>query len=228
MDRKRLAKYFSQKPPVPFYIAGGVLLAAGVLIVLIQGGVYNALSYYFGVPAAVAGLLILCVTRGFVIRDAEADKQLDLLAARVDSELPDALKLTKLEDKTDKLHAKEQELERVPFKSYVYENENAKYKRGSDKVIRSSEIGAGVFVLCNTRFCALYRTASLVEDAETVSAFETPYDAIAGVTYVAAQYETMRLTVETADTSFTAIVPNDALMDDFSNRLKNRTGHTVL
>lgn len=123
---------------------------------------------------------------------------------------PDALKLT----------AKEQELERVPFKSYVYENENAKYKRGSDKVIRSSEIGAGVFVLCNTRFCALYRTASLVEDAETVSAFETPYDAIAGVTYVAAQYETMRLTVETADTSFTAIVPNDALMDDFSNRLK--------
>ena len=36
MDRKRLAKYFSQKPPVPFYIAGGVLLAAGVLIVLIQ------------------------------------------------------------------------------------------------------------------------------------------------------------------------------------------------
>ena len=55
MDRKRLAKYFSQKPPVPFYIAGGVLLAAGVLIVLIQGGVYNALSYYFGVPAAVAG-----------------------------------------------------------------------------------------------------------------------------------------------------------------------------
>lgn len=218
MDRKRLAKYFSQKPPVPFYIAGGVLLAAGVLIVLIQGGVYNALSYYFGVPAAVAGLLILCVTRGFVIRDAEADKQLDLLAARVDSELPDALKLT----------AKEQELERVPFKSYVYENENAKYKRGSDKVIRSSEIGAGVFVLCNTRFCALYRTVSLVEDAETVSAFETPYDAIAGVTYVAAQYETMRLTVETADTSFTAIVPNDALMDDFSNRLKNRTGHTVL
>lgn len=116
----------------------------------------------------------------------------------------------------------------MPFKSYVYENENAKYKRGSDKVIRSSEIGAGVFVLCNTRFCALYRTASLVEDAETVSAFETPYDAIAGVTYVAAQYETMRLTVETADTSFTAIVPNDALMDDFSNRLKNRTGHTVL
>ena len=103
MDRKRLAKYFSQKPPIPFYIAGGVLLAAGVLIVLIQGGVYNALSYYFGVPAAVAGLLILCVTRGFVIRDAEADKQLDLLAARVDSELPDALKLT----------AKEQELERL-------------------------------------------------------------------------------------------------------------------
>ena len=162
--------------------------------------------------------MILCVTRGFVIRDAEADKQLDLLAARVDSELPDALKLT----------AKEQELERVPFKSYVYENENAKYKRGSDKVIRSSEIGAGVFVLCNTRFCALYRTASLVEDAETVSAFETPYDAIAGVTYVSCAVRNDASDGGDGGHLLTAIVPNDALMDDFSNRLKNRPGHTVL
>lgn len=155
MDRKRFAKYFAQKPPVVLYVVGGVLLAAGVLIVLIQGGVYNAMSYYIGIPAAVLGLLILGVTRGIVIRDAEADKQLDLLAARADAELPDALRLT----------AKELETDRVPFKSYIYENDDAKYKRGTDKRLRSSEIGAGVFLLCNTRFCALYRTASLVEGA---------------------------------------------------------------
>ena len=53
MDRKRFAKYFAQKPPVVLYVVGGVLLAAGVLIVLIQGGVYNAMSYYIGIPAAV-------------------------------------------------------------------------------------------------------------------------------------------------------------------------------
>ena len=111
MDRKRFAKYFAQKPPVVLYVVGGVLLAAGVLIVLIQGGVYNAMSYYIGIPAAVLGLLILGVTRGIVIRDAEADKQLDLLAARADAELPDALRLT----------AKELETDRVPFKSYIYE-----------------------------------------------------------------------------------------------------------
>ena len=165
MDRKRFAKYFAQKPPVVLYVVGGVLLAAGVLIVLIQGGVYNAMSYYIGIPAAVLGLLILGVTRGIVIRDAEADKQLDLLAARADAELPDALRLT----------AKELETDRVPFKSYIYENDDAKYKRGTDKRLRSSEIGAGVFLLCNTRFCALYRTASLVEEREDVCAFEAAY-----------------------------------------------------
>ena len=102
MDRKRFAKYFAQKPPVVLYVVGGVLLAAGVLIVLIQGGVYNAMSYYIGIPAAVLGLLILGVTRGIVIRDAEADKQLDLLAARADAELPDALRLTAKELETDR------------------------------------------------------------------------------------------------------------------------------
>lgn len=55
MDRKRFAKYFAQKPPVVLYVVGGVLLAAGVLIVLIQGGVYNAMSYYIGHPRRRAG-----------------------------------------------------------------------------------------------------------------------------------------------------------------------------
>ena len=197
MDRRRFAKYFAQKPPVVLYVVGGVLLAAGVLIVLIQGGVYNAMSYYIGIPAAVLGLLILGVTRGIVIRDAEADKQLDLLAARADAELPDALRLT----------AKELETDRVPFKSYIYENDDAKYKRGTDKRLRSSEIGAGVFLLCNTRFCALYRTASLVEEREDVCAFEAAYAAITDAAYAAAEYETMRLTVRTADGAFSAIVP---------------------
>ena len=212
MDRKRFAKYFAQKPPVVLYVVGGVLLAAGVLIVLIQGGVYNAMSYYIGIPAAVLGLLILGVTRGIVIRDAEADKQLDLLAARADAELPDALRLT----------AKELETDRVPFKSYIYENDDATYKRGTDKRLRSSEIGAGVFLLCNPRFCALYRTASLVEEREDVCAFEAAYAAITDAAYVAAEYETMRLTVRTADGAFSAIVPNDALMDEFFRTLNPR------
>lgn len=217
MDRKRFAKYFAQKPPVVLYVVGGVLLAAGVLIVLIQGGLYNMMSYYIGIPAAVLGLLILGVTRGIVIRDAEADKQLDLLAARADAELPDALRLT----------AKELETDRVPFKSYIYENDDAKYKRGTDKRLRLSEIGAGVFLLCNTRFCALYRTASLVEEREDVCAFEAAYAAITDAAYVAAEYETMRLTVRTADGAFSAIVPNDALMDEFFRKLKSRADKTA-
>ena len=37
----------------------------------------------------------------------------------------------------------------------------------------------------------------------------------------------MRLTVRTADGAFSAIVPNDALMDEFFRKLKSRADKTA-
>lgn len=76
MDYKRFNKYFAQKPPVAAYAIGFGLIVIGAVIVIIQGGLYRALSYYVGVPLAVIGLLIVAITKGIIIPDSEADKQL--------------------------------------------------------------------------------------------------------------------------------------------------------
>ena len=45
MDYKRFNKYFAQKPPVAAYAIGFGLIVIGAVIVIIQGGLYRALSY---------------------------------------------------------------------------------------------------------------------------------------------------------------------------------------
>ena len=214
MDYKRFNKYFAQKPPVAAYAIGFGLIVIGAVIVIIQGGLYRALSYYVGVPLAVIGLLIVAITKGIIIPDSEADKQL--------SELLDSVMDRFYEN--FKLSAREKSIEPVQFKSSIYEDPQAKLKRGSNKIYRSSEYGAGAVLLATTKLCILYKTASLVEEKKQTFLFETEFSEITDVSYVAGEYDTtMKLIVSAGGNSIMMIVPNDAIMDDLYEKIKNRT-----
>ena len=79
-------------------------------------------------------------------------------------------------------------------------------------------------LLATTKLCILYKTASLVEEKKQTFLFETEFSEITDVSYVAGEYDTtMKLTVSAGGNSIMMTVPNDAIMDDLYEKIKNRT-----